>query len=80
MTGVYPLKKSKSDPNLSKLLVSIFYTLLKNSFSFLLHKGVLFPSPFANYLAKLFCILLRSIWLTQMCETLSLRCLILISI
>ncbi len=65
MMRVYPLKKSNSDPNLSKLLKSIYYTFLRNFISLVLHKRILFPSPFANYLAKIFCIVIRSRWLTH---------------
>ena len=65
MMGVYPLRKSNSDPNLPKLLKSIYYTFLRNFISLVLHKRILFPSPFANYLAKIICIIIRSRWLTH---------------
>lgn len=63
MSGIYLLKKSESDPNISKLYNSIFYSFIKEILSIILYKGILFPSPIANYTAKIICIILRSRWL-----------------
>ena len=64
MTGVFPLKKSPSDPNISKLGDSLFYSFLRELLSLILYKGILFPNKYANLFAKILCIILKSNWLT----------------
>ena len=64
MTGVFPLKKSLSDPNISKLADSLFYSFLRKILSLILYKGILFPNKYANSFAKIICIILKSKWLT----------------
>mgnify|MGYP001471350240 CR=1 FL=1 len=60
MTGVFPLKKSSSDPNISKLGDSLFYSFLRELLSLILYKGILFPNKYANSFAKIICIILKS--------------------
>ncbi len=64
MTSVFPLKKSPSDPNISKLGDSLFYSFLRELLSLILYKGILFPNKYANLLAKIICIILKSKRLT----------------
>ncbi len=64
MTGVFPLKKSPSDPNISKLGDSLFYSFLRELLSLILYKGILFPNKYANLFAKILCIILKSKWFT----------------
>lgn len=64
MTGVFPLKKSPSDPNISKLADSLFYSFLRELLSLILYKGILFHNKYANLLAKIICIILKSKRLT----------------
>lgn len=65
MTGVFPLKKSPSDPNISKLGDSLFYSFLRELLSLILYKGILFPNKYANLFAKILCIILKSKELTH---------------
>lgn len=65
MTGVFPLKKSSSDPNINKLGDSLFYSFLRELLSLILYKGILFPNKYANLFAKIICIILKSKWLTN---------------
>lgn len=64
MTGVFPIKKSPSDPNISKLGDSLFYSFLREFLSLILYKGTLFSNKYANCLAKIICIILKSKRLT----------------
>ena len=64
MTSVFPLKKSRSDPNISKLADSLFYSFLRELLSLILYKGILFSNNYANLFAKILCIILKSKGLT----------------
>ena len=64
MTGVFALKKSPSDPNISKLGDSLFYSFLREFLTLILYKRILLSNKYANSLAKIICIILKSKWLT----------------